>query len=298
MKLSLSGNWSEYSHILLGLLKAGFHLEWVTESDAHPSENLLLDTVLLCLVCSTDDLPAHLKGWYAIDATPDNRLTLPAFQHGAAAVFPASLPVDNLVAALTNILSIKRTNQPVNRQFSSGSIILLESDQVMKVEQGIVASFVIHKDGKQTLVGMWSSGDLILAHPSDDCHLEMKACSTVQAKIYAWPQIINQTSVLESLRRRLYLTEAWASVQARPYLEDRLSGILHLLAEQFGQPHPDGTLITLRLTHHLLASAIGANRTTVTRILSNFKRTGRLKTTGLGKQERFILTEPVPLHHR
>jgi CRP/FNR family transcriptional regulator len=74
-------------------------------------------------------------------------------------------------------------------------------------------------------------------------------------------------------------------------------GILSLLTEQFGVSHPDGVLIDVRLTHAQLAAAVGANRTTITRVLGELRAAGKLSSKGAGRQERFVLRERIELSH-
>jgi CRP-like cAMP-binding protein len=59
-------------------------------------------------------------------------------------------------------------------------------------------------------------------------------------------------------------------------VEDRLRQLLLLLQMEVGQPVPEGTRLSVRLTHQHLASAIGTTRVTVTRLLGQLKEEGRL----------------------
>jgi hypothetical protein len=53
----------------------------------------------------------------------------------------------------------------------------------------------------------------------------------------------------------------------------------------------------VRITHTLLAAAIGANRTTITRLLSELRRRNVLTTVSHGHKERFCLLEWQQNHH-
>lgn len=89
--------------------------------------------------------------------------------------------------------------------------------------------------------------------------------------------------------------EAWAAMQARPHLDQRIMGLLALLAEQFGEAHASGHLVNVRITHAQLAAAVGATRTTITRTLGNLRTRGELVQVGKGEAERFCLTA-APAH--
>lgn len=71
-------------------------------------------------------------------------------------------------------------------------------------------------------------------------------------------------------------------------LRDRVEGALELLAQDFGTPHPRGTLIDLPLTHHDVAQLAVASRANVSRCLSSMRREGRLDVEG----RRFVLVRP------
>lgn len=244
---------------------------------------LSASVVYLAILHSPEDLPARLKNWYGLDATPDARLTAPAYKKGATAVFSSSIPPESLAASLKAGRAPAAVHSPHFRYYPAGAVIFLETDQVMVIEEGIVSSSIVHGDGKQTLVGLWSKGDVLLPHPSDDCHLELFTYTPLKSKLYSWDEARDREFFVEELRRHLHLTEAWASMQTRPYLAQRLMGVLSLLAEQFGTPHSDGTWIDLRITHQMLASAVGANCTTISRLISDLKRLGKIETIGKGK---------------
>ena len=87
-------------------------------------------------------------------------------------------------------------------------------------------------------------------------------------------------------------------MQARPYLDQRVMGILALLAEQFGQPHPEGMLVDVRLTHAQLATAVGATRATVTRCLGDLRTRNLLCVVGRREGERLCIRHWQPQQHR
>lgn len=86
--------------------------------------------------------------------------------------------------------------------------------------------------------------------------------------------------------------EAWASMQARPNFEQRILGLLELLAEQFGQSHAEGTLIDVRITHGQLATAIGATRSTVTHKLADLREREIVTLVQTRRGERYCLRSP------
>lgn len=65
--------------------------------------------------------------------------------------------------------------------------------------------------------------------------------------------------------------------QAVLHLKTKLVGLLHELAENFGQKIKGGTLINLKITHQDMADYFGASRESVTVTLSNFRKHGLLR---------------------
>ena len=55
--------------------------------------------------------------------------------------------------------------------------------------------------------------------------------------------------------------------------------MLHL-AEDLGDETPEGTRLTLRITHELLSNLIGASRETVTLLIHKFEEIGLLHREG------------------
>jgi CRP-like cAMP-binding protein len=93
----------------------------------------------------------------------------------------------------------------------------------------------------------------------------------------------------ERLRDRIRVLEGWSAMQAHPHLDQRIISVLTMLAEQFGVLHAHGLLIDVRITHAQLATAVGATRSTVTRLLSDLRTRGNLTTVGRGENERYCL---------
>lgn len=91
------------------------------------------------------------------------------------------------------------------------------------------------------------------------------------------------------------LTYSWRALSGLLYekccllsldLEQRLLHELSILARDFGQPSPAGTVIDLALTHADLAEIALGSRANVARITKRFEREGRLARDG----KRFVLT--------
>lgn len=249
-------------------------------------------------------LPAYLgqdvlglAPWVAWNRFDAPELTKLAYEHGALAVLPGSLSREGLKSALrTTFARTMLLSSPQLRRLQHGPTthprgtpIALNEHDVLIVEKGVVGTSVLHDDGTEVLVGLCGAGGLMVGHPHDSCCLQLRAHTDVTVVVQSWQHAAATKQFAERLRLRLRHQEAWAAVAARPHLHDRVLGLLSLLAEQFGAPHANGTLIDLRLTHSQLAAATGATRATITRVLGRLRKDRLVFREGEGVHERFVV---------
>ncbi|MBK7450196.1 MAG: Crp/Fnr family transcriptional regulator [Anaerolineales bacterium] len=175
-------------------------------------------------------------------------------------------------------------------------MILLEADAVLHVEDGILATTMIHQDGVEVLLGLSGRGQIVVAHPDDNCHIQIVAHTEAKVQIEPWDAAASAPDFLAKLRARLQQMEGWAAMQARPSLQQRVLGLLGLLSEQFGAVSPQGTLIDVRITHGQLAAAVGATRTSITRVLSELRALGRVAMVSKDGEDLFCLVGQPEQH--
>jgi CRP-like cAMP-binding protein len=240
--------------------------------------------------------PLGARPWLAWNRTGDAAVMVAAYQAGALAVLPATLTPVVLRQTVENTLAIIRqptapTVLRAERTYQRAAPIILEHDAVVEVQSGIVALRAVHYDGAEVLLGLCGPGHTLVYHPADSCNLQLAAHTDARVRLKPWAEVAQALNFAEQLCARLQQMEAWAAIQARPYLDQRIMGLLSLLAEQFGELHPEGTLVNVRLTHAQLASAASATRTTITRTLGDLKTRGHLLTFGSGEAERFIIRQ-------
>lgn len=58
---------------------------------------------------------------------------------------------------------------------------------------------------------------------------------------------------------------------------ERLLRLLEWLSRHFGKTIPQGTLLNLRLTHQDIAETLGTSRVTVTRLINQLEREGKIQ---------------------
>lgn len=295
-------------HLLfLGLLDAAaLELAASLLSGAHTvtfasGESQLPETAELVIAVLNDRTELHrwplgARPWLAWNCVDDASLTAAAYQAGALAVLPTGLNSATLRQSVENTLAV--IYQPkasakvrAERTYQRADPIILEHDGVVEVQSGVVALRAVHYDGAEVLLGLCGPGHTLVYHPADSCNLHLAAHTDAHVRLKPWAEAALEPNFAEQLRARLQQMEAWAAIQARPHLGQRVLGLLSLLAEQFGEPHPEGALVNVRLTHAQLASAASATRTTITRTLGDLKMRGHLLTHGSGEAERFIIRQ-------
>ncbi|MEM6251698.1 MAG: Crp/Fnr family transcriptional regulator [Cyanobacteria bacterium P01_D01_bin.156] len=165
--------------------------------------------------------------------------------------------------------------------FTAGHSIPLRHGEIYIICRGIVQLHTIHPDGSETLLG--------LAGPSMPFGLSLTNVSpywaTALTQVDVLPLSIAElensptlmAGLFAHLSRRLQQSEAWLALSGKRLVADRLRQLLIMLAQEFGQVETQGVKLTIRLTHHQLATAIGTTRVTVTRLLRDFRREGWLK---------------------
>ncbi|HEY0510431.1 MAG TPA: Crp/Fnr family transcriptional regulator [Thermoanaerobaculia bacterium] len=177
------------------------------------------------------------------------------------------------------------------RSYQTGERIFLDPDSALEVMEGVVALTMIHEDGAEVLLGLYGPGQVLAGHPEDACCIQLSAQTGTAVRVQPWAEAAGQPGFADRLRERLRSMEAWAAMQARPQIEQRLLGILSLLAEQFGRPSARGRMIEILVTQAQLASAVGATRSTVTRLLGGLRRRGLLIAIRSGRGERYCLRD-------
>jgi len=247
---------------------------------------------------------AFRRPWLVWNRADSPALAAAAYQAGALAVLPGRLAPAAFQQAVQRALDLAGQGarapafRRTVREYRRADPLLLDHNVVVEVQTGVIALRALHYDGAEVLLGLCGPGQTLVYHPADLCNLQLAAHTDARVVLKPWAEAVAEPDFAMRLRERLQQMEAWAAIQARPYLDQRVLGLLALLAEQFGEAHADGTLVNVRLTHAQLASATGATRTTVTRTLGNLRARGLLATLGAGEAERFILRQHEPGPHQ
>lgn len=161
-------------------------------------------------------------------------------------------------------------------------------DYVYYIESGSFRIFRLGREGQQVTLSVRYAGELIglaeaLLDTPRECFAETMEVSCVQAIMIEDFQELMQkdasfaTTISKIVSQRLRQTEEHCYELAIYTVTGRLASFLRTLAWQCGQPHKDGILLNIRLTHQDFANCIGTTRQSVTQILSTLKEEGIIK---------------------
>ncbi len=136
---------------------------------------------------------------------------------------------------------------------------------MLEIHEGVAALTAAHHDGTEVLLGLVGPGEFLIQQPIDLCHVSAVALTDLRMVATPWDELALSPGFASQLRAQLLRMEGWTAMQAHPYVDRRILGILTLLGERFERP--PGLVVDVRLTHVQLASAVGAARATVTGLL-------------------------------
>ncbi len=152
---------------------------------------------------------------------------------------------------------------------------------------GLVKLSTYVPDGRDQVLALVERGDLFGEFAPAETSVPMRAAAfdhrvvvgTVHRPVFEdilrnAPEIA--MCVIRVLARRLRAAEQEIQDLALRNIRGRLASLLVRLSEEYGEPHNRGIRLSLRLTHHDLASMVGATRETTTSVISRFRYEGLL----------------------
>lgn len=174
----------------------------------------------------------------------------------------------------------------------AGESFMLTSGSAYELVSGALVMWAIHLDGSEAVTDFQKEGFLF---PSQDplfyfrcealldCSIkEISLASGICSPDFREKLLLQQVDLNGRLR-------VWMANQLRLSVEDRLLGVFHLLADDFGFPGARGVTINLPLTHRILAAATGSTRATITRTVGRLVLAKRLKLVGEKGNRKYVL---------
>ncbi len=175
------------------------------------------------------------------------------------------------------------------RTYTAGQRVLLEGDRadsLFVLADGVLKTHRIGPEGSDVILGFNSAidvaGEVGLFHPSGVRQVNVTAmsaalCLTLRREpllefMTQHPPVMNR--FLERLSSVAVKAAYSFSSVAFEDIRRRVAGALLTLADEFGEPAPDGTQIRLHLSQTTLASRVAASRENVNRALAGFVASG------------------------
>lgn len=159
------------------------------------------------------------------------------------------------------------------RTFNRRDLVPLRPDCLWRIERGVVRTITCGQEGTLITLGYWGPGDVIGEPLSRVSPYQVECLTSVEASIlpsHLWHQ------VLDAELRHIQQAEELLSIVHCKSAHLCLMQLLYWLSQKFGREVNRGKLINLRLTHQDIAETTGMTRVTITKLLNQLEREGRI----------------------
>lgn len=169
---------------------------------------------------------------------------------------------------------------PKIQTFKQREYLPTGQDRLWAINAGMVCISTFHADGTVVPLGLWGAGDMVghlltrVKPYQIECLCDVKVHQCLQIDSHAFSQ---------AMRAHLHQSEILIMIRHGP-LRMRMRTLLTWFAHRFGQVSEEGSIVSRRLTHQVIADIIGATRVTVTRLMQELEQEGFLHRV----QEHFI----------
>lgn len=160
------------------------------------------------------------------------------------------------------------------RSFACTDIFPLHSQVLWKIEHGIVRTFTYNEAGTRSILGYWGVEDVVGRPLSRLSSYEIECITDVQVTVLTQSSWQYAVGAIWSHSQQ---TEELLYINSYERTNQRLLYFLVWLAKKFGQTIQEGKLIAIPLlTHEAIADSVGSTRVTITRLLTQFEREGKI----------------------
>jgi PAS domain S-box-containing protein len=166
-------------------------------------------------------------------------------------------------------------------QYNRGEVIPLASHSIWLVTRGVVKLCSFTETGEEVLVGLAAEGMVFGTSLTSLPTYQAIAVSDSQVVAISLLELGQSPTLAHALvpliTQRLQQTERFLTIHGQIRVNDRLAGLLSLLAQEIGEPTAQGIRLKARLTHQDLANACSTTRVTITRLLNKFQEDGKIQ---------------------
>ena len=173
------------------------------------------------------------------------------------------------------------TQDRSKQSYFKGDNIPLEPQQLWLVSKGLVKLTTMGECGQEVLVGLvgpsmpfGSSLTDLPTYQAIALSKKVELVSIPLSEIAISPKLAQ--ALLPQISERLRHTEVLLAISGRRKVKERLNHLLVFLEHKFGEKIPQGTRLTIRLTHQDLADACCTTRVTITRLLGKLQQQGKI----------------------
>ncbi|MBD2100065.1 helix-turn-helix domain-containing protein [Leptolyngbya sp. FACHB-261] len=165
--------------------------------------------------------------------------------------------------------------------YMRGELVPLNLHSIWQVQRGVVKLSTLSDNGEEILIGLAGSSTLfgpILTTLS--VYQAVALSDTVElvaipiAELATSPDLVQM--LFPQVTQRLHQAETLLAIVGYRHVPDRLCRLLQLFGKEFGRPVEQGVRLSVRLTHEDLASACSTTRVTVTRLLRQLQKQGKI----------------------
>jgi len=170
--------------------------------------------------------------------------------------------------------------------YEKGEIVPPKEDGCWQIYRGVLQVSQWTAGGDEVLMGWAQPGNFVgLGWDIGQKEIyQIRALTDVYLRGYAFTTITANAQlcqlVLDQSLQQLRQSEALLAIAGYKRVDERLQALLKLLGKELGQSGPDGLHLSVRLTHQMLANAIGTTRVTVTRLLGELQAQNKVSLDG------------------
>ena len=156
--------------------------------------------------------------------------------------------------------------------FKRRALIPVKPNSLWLIKQGAVRTLTWDEEGNIAPLGLWQAGDIVGQALAQVDPYEIQCLTVVEAE----PLDPNHQPPPQVLLDHIHQAGEFLRILHCKRMDSRLIQFLTWLAEKFGHPVDQGQCIGLQLTHQEIADCLGATRVTITRLLHQFEKDGKI----------------------
>jgi len=196
-----------------------------------------------------------------------------------------------LFATVSDAELSKITERIIFKRFKRNSVILREemtSEAMYIILEGEVKVVRSMEEGKEIILSMHSSGSffgevsLVDGKTTPATVIATKdSVTAIITKPEFYSLIFGQRKIMENFLHILCarLRDSISKIELLNFnnAAQRVKMLFLMMAEQYGDRTPAGTILNIRLLHQDIADMVGLTRETVTRVLDRWKKNGEIE---------------------